>query len=261
MMNESTLQEALAGLPLGEVRFFPRVGSTNTVALKWAEQGARDLSIVIADEQTAGRGRGNRRWFTPPNAALAFSVILGPGRIPGKELGLWSALGGMAVCEGIEAVAHVPAEIKWPNDVLLERKKVAGVLAEAVWQGNALQTVILGIGVNVRPAAVPPSEQLHFPATSLESITGFPVSRISLLREILRSLIRWHRHLDSPAFLTAWEERLVFRGEWVQVTVRGGESLDGRLTGVNSSGALCLQTATGEIQVIPSGEIQLRPAQ
>jgi BirA family biotin operon repressor/biotin-[acetyl-CoA-carboxylase] ligase len=216
---------------------------------------------VIADEQTAGRGRGNRHWFTPPNAALAVSVILDPGRIPGKELGLWSALGGMAVCEGIEAAAHVQAEIKWPNDVLLERKKVAGVLTEAVWQGNTLQTLVLGIGVNVRPAAVPPPDQIHFPATSLESITGFPVPRISLLREILRSLIHWRRHLDSPAFLTAWEERLAFKGEWVQATVRGGESLEGRLTGVNSSGALCLQTAAGEVRVIPSGEIQLRPAQ
>ena len=166
-MDEQTLRKALSNIPLGGLRYLEKTGSTNDVALAWAADGAPDLALVIAGEQTAGRGRGNHTWFTAPRAALAFSLIFRP--LPAEELvtPLFSVLGALAVCE-VLAVQGFHPEIKWPNDVLLSRKKVCGVLAESIWAGTKVDSLVLGIGLNITHEALPPPDQLDFPATCLE---------------------------------------------------------------------------------------------
>jgi BirA family biotin operon repressor/biotin-[acetyl-CoA-carboxylase] ligase len=169
-MDQTSLQALLADLPLGSVRYFATVGSTNDLAGRWVEAGAPDLALVAADEQTAGRGRLNRRWITPPSSALAFSLVL-KNPVEADVL-RYTALGALAVCDALNAALSpvLPAQIKWPNDVIATRRKLAGVLAEAHWQGESLTAVILGIGINVAPPSVPPDEQLNYPATCVESV-------------------------------------------------------------------------------------------
>jgi BirA family biotin operon repressor/biotin-[acetyl-CoA-carboxylase] ligase len=153
-MDERTLRKTLSGIPLGGLRYFEQTGSTNDIALAWAAAGSPDLALVYAEEQTAGRGRGTRRWFTPAGAALAFSLVLRPLAGAEQPISLFSTLGALAVCEALEKHALQP-QIKWPNDVLLNRRKVCGILAESVWLGEQVESVVLGVGLNIKPEAIP----------------------------------------------------------------------------------------------------------
>jgi BirA family biotin operon repressor/biotin-[acetyl-CoA-carboxylase] ligase len=257
-MNEHDLRKALAGLPLGDLRYFDRTGSTNDVALAWATEGAPDLGLVCADEQTAGRGRGSRRWFSPPGAALAFSLVMRPSPEEEKFVPRFSGLGALSVADALGELKLHP-EIKWPNDILLRRRKVSGILVESVWAGEKVDSLVLGIGLNVRPQAVPPGVQLNFPATSLEAEAGQSVDRLGLLRNILEALLRWRPLLPTQAFLHAWEEHLAFRGEQVEVWAEGMPFRPGRLEGLDEDGSLRLRTPQGGIISLQFGEVHLRP--
>ena len=148
--------EQLSRLPVPAYRYLESVTSTNDLALAWAEDGAPDGALVIADTQTAGRGRMTRRWLTPPHSALALSLVLRPNPQEAARLALFSPLGGLALSTALEEQFNLQPQIKWPNDVLLDGKKTAGILAESVWQDGSVQAVVLGIGVNVSPLSVPP---------------------------------------------------------------------------------------------------------
>jgi BirA family transcriptional regulator, biotin operon repressor / biotin---[acetyl-CoA-carboxylase] ligase len=257
-MNEREIRKSLSDLPLGGVRFINQVSSTNDIAIDWAADGASDLSLVCADEQTQGRGRGNRRWFSPPGAALAFSVVFQPRGQEEHSLSLFSGLGALAVCDAL-AQAGLYAEIKWPNDVLLNGCKICGVLAEAVWLGDQLESVILGIGVNVTPAAIPTPDQLFFPATSIESESCQTVDRLILLRDILQSLLYWRELLTKEAFLCAWQARLAYFGQLVEVSGGTDGNRFGRLDGLESDGSLRLVSEQGQTLSVQFGEVRLRP--
>lgn len=258
-MDEHLLRERLADLPIPAVRYFASIGSTNDEALAWAENGSPDGALVVADEQTRGRGRMERRWITRPGAALAFSLVLRPSREESRMAGLFSPLGAMAVSEALLTMG-LPAEIKWPNDVLVGGGKVCGILAESVWQDQHIQAVVLGIGVNVAHDSLPPAEQLTFPATSLEDELGWGLDRIDLLAGILQGLVKWRSCLGHPQFFQVWEQRLAFRGEPVCVERAGGGELRGRLEGVSEDGSLRLRLADGREERVLAGEVSLRPA-
>ena len=262
-MDQASLEKLLSSLPLGGVRYFNTLGSTNDLAARWAAAGAPDLSLVVADEQTAGRGRLQRRWLTPPGAALAFSLVLSqPEAGFAAIMPRLTALGALAVCDTLNAALPpmLPAQIKWPNDVLATRRKLAGVLAEAHWHGEQLKAVILGIGINVAPQSVPPAEELDFPATCLEAVLESPVDRWELLRAVLLKLLEWRQRLDSADLVKAWERRLAFRGEWVRLLQEGDPPLEGQVLGLNPDGALRLRLHSGEVTAFNTGEIRLRPA-
>lgn len=276
-VDQRKLDQLLAGLPLGSRRYFPSVGSTNDLAVRWAAAGAADLSLVVADEQTAGRGRLDRRWYTPSGAGLAFSLILRPAGLPqgfnvsgdGPSPALLmrlTALGALAVCETLnEALPPMlPAQIKWPNDVIATRRKLAGVLVETQWSGDQMQSAVLGIGVNVSPRSVPPAEELNFPATCVEALVEGEVDRWGLLRAVLAKLLEWKQNLDSERFMLAWRGRLAFRGEWVQVIAETGSQdehpviQEGQVAGLDPDGALLLRLRSGETFPLQFGEIRLR---
>ena len=272
-MNERELRRTLSDLPLGGVRYYEQTGSTNDVALAWASAGAPDLALVIADEQTAGRGRLGRKWVTPPGAALAFSLILRPRPVERDVIPLYSALGALAVVSALEEKYGSKPEIKWPNDVLVQGRKLCGILAEAVWLGSQAESVILGIGLNVRAEAVPAADSLDFPATSLETVTGTTnatpqsVDRLSLLHDILAALIAWRPRLGSGEFVQAWEARLAYRGEQVQVWSEASAGVGaegkpiraGQVEGLEHDGSLQLRSPQGEIFSVRFGEVHLRP--
>lgn len=257
-MNQTEFQAALKGLPLGRVAFFETIGSTNDEMATWAAEGAPDCSLAAANEQTAGRGRSGRGWFTPPGAGLAFSVLLRPEGLPDAAATLAAGLGALAVAEALEEIGGLKAQIKWPNDVLLNGKKVSGVLAEANWEGEVLRSLILGIGVNVTPGSVPPPEFLSLPATCVEAAAGRPVAPAALLRAILAGLLAWRPRLGTPEFIAAWEARLAYRDQPVRV-ISGAEELHGTLLGLATDGRLRLLGETGETRLAVAGEIRLRP--
>jgi BirA family transcriptional regulator, biotin operon repressor / biotin---[acetyl-CoA-carboxylase] ligase len=263
-MDERTLRKAFSSIPLGGLRYFEQTGSTNDIALAWAATGAPDLALVYAEEQTAGRGRGNRRWFTPAEAALAFSLVLRP--LPGIEqtISLFSALGALAVCEALAAQGLQP-QIKWPNDVLLNRSKVCGVLAESVWLGEKVESVVLGVGLNIKPQAVPPPELLNFPATCLEDELPpprhqiQPRERAALLGQILQSMLAWRLLVATDIFLQALEGRMAFRGEMVEIWANGQVINSGRLDGLGQDGSLRLLSPLGKVLTVQYGEVHMSP--
>lgn len=257
-MDEPILRKVLSDISLGGLRAFEQTGSTNDVALAWAADGAPDLALVCAEEQTSGRGRGDRRWFTPPGTALAFSLVLRP--LPGEEqsVQLFSGLGALAVWEAL-GMRGLHPEIKWPNDVLLNRSKVCGVLVEAVWMGEKAKSIVLGVGVNVKPEAVPPSDQLNFPATSVETEMGKSVDRLTLLRDILQALCSWRGLLTKDVFHNAWGKHLAFRGERVKILRDGFPVRTGQVEGLERDGSLRLRSDDGQVFTVQFGEVQLFP--
>lgn len=258
-MDEQTLRSGLAGLPLPAIQYFDILPSTNDLALTWAGKGAPDFSLVAADCQSAGRGRLGRRWVTLAGASLAFSLVLRPSPQETDHLALFSPLAGLAVSQALEKLFNLQPIIKWPNDVLLNRKKVVGILAEAVWEGQKVNGVILGIGINVAPSSVPSAHELLFPATSVEQEVGHSVDRIGLLRSVVEELLAWRPNVTSPKFLQAWENRLAFRGEWVKATQIGKAALQGKVVRINRDGNLILLDASGKEIIITAGDIHLRP--
>lgn len=262
-MDGRTLEEMLSNLSLGATRYYQRLGSTNDAAAQWAYAGAPHLALVVADEQTAGRGRLSRHWFTPPRAALAFSLVLRPGeiRLDQGAVARISGLGALAICEAInhELPTSSPAQIKWPNDVLVARLKLAGVLVESQWQADDLQAVILGIGINVAPDSVPPQEELRFPATCIQTVFKRPVDRWRVLYEVLAKILELLPLLSSQEFARAWERNLAFQGERVLAHFDAQPPLEGKIVSLNWDGSLRFQTLTGEELTLQFGEIMLRP--
>jgi BirA family biotin operon repressor/biotin-[acetyl-CoA-carboxylase] ligase len=257
-MDEHAFRKLLSDLPLKSLRYFEQIGSTNDEALAWATGGAPDLSLVYAGQQISGRGRMGRQWFTPPDAALAFSLILRPKGIERENIGLFSGLGALALVVALKKYG-VTAQIKWPNDVLINRRKTAGILVETVWMGAEAESVVLGMGVNVAPEAVPPPEALTFPATCILSEAPMPVERFDLLHTLLVELIALRPKLASESFLRAWDESLAFRGETVRVWVGEAEPIVGQVAGLETDGSLRLSLSGGEIRGVRFGEVHLRP--
>jgi BirA family biotin operon repressor/biotin-[acetyl-CoA-carboxylase] ligase len=210
----------------------------------------------VGDEQTKGRGRQGRSWFTPPAAALAASLVLHPTPEDSPEsLAMYAGLGALAIYDALAELDPRAPEIKWPNDVLLHGKKVSGILAESHWEGDKLKGLILGMGVNISPASIPPSGETNFPATSIDAEFGGSTNRWELLHAILKNIIKWRSVLHQPEFVQTWQARLAFK----DVPVSVGE-VTGRILGLTSAGHLWLRDTAGQEHVFRAGEVHLRPS-
>jgi BirA family biotin operon repressor/biotin-[acetyl-CoA-carboxylase] ligase len=256
-MNQPELKANLAKLPLGSIRYFDSIGSTNDEALAWAANDARDLSLVVANEQTAGRGRLDRPWFTPPSTALAFSLILRPTLDEKPYLSRTVGLAALAIADTIGMLGLAP-QIKWPNDILLNGRKVAGVLIELVWSGEDVDCMVIGVGINITKGAVPTTNILHFPATSLEHVLGAVPDRTKLLHDVLASLISLRPHMRSDSFMASWEKSLAYYGQQVRVEMGGEQSVTGKVIGLASDGSLKLRDENGKDITVRFGDVRLR---
>lgn len=258
-MNQAEFDKAVAGFGFKRAAFFQTIGSTNDVVADWARDGASGLCLAVADEQTQGRGRAGRRWVTPPGSGLAFSILLESApNLESRALSRASGLGALSVCGALETKYKLDPSIKWPNDVLLNGRKVCGVLPEAHWSGERLQALILGIGINVAAKSVPGEALLNFPATSLENEAGTTINAGELLQTVLEKLLFWRERMLLPEFMRAWEDRLAYRGRQVHLETGEGHSLQAELIGLVADGAIKLRLPSGE-RVFQAGEIQLRP--
>lgn len=261
-MDEQTLQQKLSEISVPAVRFFLSTGSTNDEAQTWAKEGAAEYSLVFAEEQSSGRGRSNRRWITAPGAGLACSIIIYPTKTESASLALFSPLAALAISQVLsETYGLKDVKIKWPNDVLVQRKKISGILVESNWIGSQAQVVVIGFGLNVTAASIPPADQLLFPATCLENETGQPVERELLLQQIISKLMAWRPRLLSPEFVETWESSLAFKDELVNIEQPGHWVLTGQVAGIDVHGNLRLRTSIGTEISIASGDLHLRPTE
>jgi len=246
--------------PFGEwIAFFAETGSTNDTAAAMAEQGAPEGATVVALAQTAGRGRLGRDWFSPAGAGLYVSVVCRERR----ALPYVSLAGGVAVADGIRRATGLPVLIKWPNDVVVpdrsapgRRRKLSGVLAEASSGSQGLQYVVLGFGVNLRPAAYPVA--IAAIATSIETELGRDVDAGLVLSGILEALNVQMLALkagDTAAVLQRWRELSPSAvGAPVEWTA-DGRTHRGTTAGIDDGGALLLRTPEGLTRLI-AGEIR-----
>lgn len=260
-MNKTKLTKTLKNLPIGNIAFFKTIGSTNDLAAEWADQGAPDFSVIAADEQTKGRGRTGRKWYTFPGSALAFSVLLHPpSDMKSEQIHLFTGLGSVAVCAALESLYQLHPEIKWPNDILLDRKKVCGVLTEAHWIGDKLQGIILGIGINVTNRSIPLNQELAYPAVCIEDIVGSQVDRTILLKSILEQIIPWRKKINTLEFIQAWNHRLAFKDEGISLVSPNNVTQPAKLLHLESDGGLTVEFSDGQQQTIKAGGIHLRQA-
>jgi BirA family transcriptional regulator, biotin operon repressor / biotin---[acetyl-CoA-carboxylase] ligase len=243
------------------VVFFDTIGSTNDVAMKLAAD-AEEGTVVVANEQTAGRGRYGRTWFSPPATGLYVSIVLKPPSADAEHdrvISLLTLASGVALADAIDAVAAIRAEIKWPNDLIVGGRKLAGILAERVSsaQGNSrtAMPVILGYGINVGANAYPP--ELSDRATDLQSETGRLVERAALCAETLAAVSRRYQDLLAGRFdaiLDAWRARApTSQGAHVSWNTPQGIKT-GVTAGIDDRGALLVQVTHG-IERIVGGEL------
>ena len=263
-LSDEILERALVGRFGRYRRVYDSIDSTNLEALRWAaEQDAAEGSLVVADSQSAGRGRWGRTWLAQPGAALMFSVVLRPeDQVPP---GLVSTVGGLAVATAIEGTTGLSTAIKWPNDVLINQRKISGVLVEARSIGHAENALVLGAGINLhwQPGGVP--AEIADSATSLaheveRSGRGRVPPRAELLGIVLRELEALYDDLSGETGRARIIERATVRSSILggEVTVRfaDGSSTSGVASALRSDGALVLDDGT----VLDSGEIErIRP--
>jgi len=234
------------------VIWYPVVTSTNDRAAALADAGAPEGTVVAAYAQSAGRGRQGRQWVSPAGAGLCVSVLLRP---PPHVVSLLTIAAGVAVAEGIEAATGLRPVLKWPNDLYAGSRKLAGLLAEANIGTSVVQYVVLGIGINVMPAAYP--REIADRTTSLEAELGRAVDRAMLLAECLAALASQYAHLKEghgKEVLAGWRARaaatLGRRVRWEA----DGTPVEGTADNIDETGALIVRTQTGTIRVT-SGEV------
>jgi len=263
-LHAQDVLHGLAGLRLGHpVYLFQQIGSTNDEARRLAQSRAPEGLMVVAEQQTAGRGRAGRHWITPPGSALAFSLVLRPA-VPARQAARLTMIAGLAVAEAVEQIAGVRAALKWPNDLLVDGQKAGGILVESAAESRGdgpdapLDYAIVGIGINVDDAPGP--AEVDFPATALAIQAGRPVDRLRLLRAILQRLeARYPAALIAdPARLYAdWAARLVWLGQLVVAHTPAGE-ITGQADSADPDGALVIRLASGERVRVLAGDIRLR---
>ena len=257
-MNEQSLNHALKDLPVPRIVYFDEIDSTNEQALNLLPTGLEEFTLLVADQQTAGRGRMGRKWVTTPGSSLAFTVILHPKEEERQLMGFFSFLGGVALCMAIETHCGTQPQLKWPNDVLLGGQKTAGILAESSFQGENLAGTALGIGVNLFSGSVPPPEEVMFPATCVADHCFYLPQREYFLAEVLANLIQWRPRIMQREFLYEYQSRLAFTGSKVVLIPPSVEEIDGILMGVDRNGHLVMELDDGEIKAFPVGDVKLR---
>jgi BirA family biotin operon repressor/biotin-[acetyl-CoA-carboxylase] ligase len=245
--------------------YYSSIGSTNEVLKELAVQGAPEGTLVIADEQTAGRGRLDRKWLAPPGTSLLMSLLFRPdpsGRASGRSLAPNQAprltmICSLAIADAIEGLTGLPVGLKWPNDVFVRGKKAGGILTESGTTGGHLDYVVVGMGLNVN-LAISTLPELRGMATSLSEELGREVSRLELLWRILEGIETRYNSLrrgESPH--EEWAARLINLDREVRVTTPEGV-LVGWAEGVDADGALILRTPDGQRKRILIGDVTLR---
>jgi BirA family transcriptional regulator, biotin operon repressor / biotin---[acetyl-CoA-carboxylase] ligase len=254
MFDLPALETAFADtIYAGKLYFSPVTQSTNTDALQAARAGAPHGSVFFADEQLAGRGRGNHAWQSAAGQGLYVSILLRP-TFPAVRLSLLPFVAGLAATSAIYSAAGLTTDLRWPNDLLIGPRKAGGILVEAKAESGNVAYAVVGIGINVHQHELPGN--LATPATSLDLETRSRISRQALLIELLNSLDSESRRLDDPAAVSTTLRRVQQASTWIagrRVHVHGPQACTGVTEGLDENGFLLVRTAAGPVTVQTGG--------
>jgi len=239
-----------------EIVYFPELDSTNRKAKELAAEGAPEGTLVVAEEQTRGRGRIGRSWHSPFQTGIYMSLILRP-KLPPNEAPKITLVTGVAVAEALLAVTPLKPDIKWPNDILVRGRKICGILTETSTEMDAIDFVVVGVGMNVNTREFP--DDLKEIATSVSLETGKTFDRVMLMREFLRQfehLYTTFLHSGFESIGKRWSELSILLGKDVSVHMID-RTCKGRVMELDRDGALIIKGEHGELEKIYSGDIHI----
>lgn len=241
-----------------DIYYYDQVDSTQTIAQELANKGVKEGAIVVADEQTGGRGRMARAWYSPKETGIWMSLILRP-KIPIQHTPQLTLLTAVAIVQAIEEISGLSPVIKWPNDILINGKKVVGILTELQAEADRVHAVIIGMGINVN------QNQDHFPvhikeiATSLFIEKGKYFTRAEIIQKILLSFERLYDQFLKDGFKpikSLWESYAISLKQMITARTLSG-TIRGKAIGINDEGVLLVQTEEGEVKHIYSADIEI----
>jgi BirA family biotin operon repressor/biotin-[acetyl-CoA-carboxylase] ligase len=259
LLPEEVYQGLKTRVLTGPVHYFETLDSTNNYAKDLAAQGAPEGTVVIAETQTGGRGRLGRDWDSPPGVGLYVSVVLRP-LLPPLELPRITLTTAVAVVRTVRRVTELTPGIKWPNDLLVQGRKLGGILTEMETESDCIRHVVVGLGLNVNNRKFP--SELGATATSLAQVAAGPFSRVDLLKawlEEFEDLYERFLNQEFPEILAEWKRYTVTLGRPVTVK-QGPREISGQAVDVAADGALIIQIPSGELVQVTSGEIAPEPA-
>ena len=239
-----------------EVHLYPEVASTNTLAMAMAADGAPEGTVVIAEQQTGGKGRLGRKWISP-KGNLYLSVVLRP-EIPMHKAPLITLMGAVAVANTIRKTCGLEAGIKWPNDILISGKKVSGLLTEMSAEQDRIRHVVLGIGLDVNMPLDELPPDVRALTSTLAAEAGAKIDRLALLQDLLRELESRYQDflVNDQEILRVWTSFNTTIGS--RVTVSGaGEALEGLAQGIDSEGRLLVRLDDGAVRMVAAGDVNI----
>ena len=258
-IDKSQLVARLKTKTIGkQLRIYEELTSTNDKIREFAEAGADEGLAILANEQTGGRGRLSRKWDSPPNMGLWFSILLRPN-LNLKKSGLLPLTAAVAVADGIERELAIKPQTKWPNDLLLQGKKFCGILSEAKIIEDNFKFIILGIGINLNQKLQNFPDTFRSHATSLSLHVNKKIDKTALLAKILESFEKWYHELAKKRFnsiLKEWKTRCAHLGSQVKI-VTPNEEITGIAEDISKNGLLLLRTQDGERKEILAGDCHL----
>ncbi len=259
VLTEAECRPRLAGCRLGNpVYCYGETDSTNVRARVLAEEGALEGTLVTAESQTAGRGRRGRSWISPPGDGLWFSFLLRPEFHP-YDAPILTLAAALAVSGGIRDVCGLPVMIKWPNDIVLSGKKVAGILTELSAEAEQIRYVVVGVGINVNIAEFP--EEIRGTATSLYLESGCRRNRCDILAAVMKRMEEYYevckKTRDLSGLMESYTKELVNLGREVSV-ISGQGTYRGICEGIDRSGRLLVRRPDGTLEKVLSGEVSVR---
>lgn len=256
-LDVDLVQQGLTSSRFGKsFHYFREIGSTNSHARELAEAGAAEGTVVVAESQSLGRGRLGRRWESPAFKNLYLSILLRPKLSP-AHAAQTTLMAAVALADAVDVYAPGRTAIKWPNDILIGTKKLAGILTEASCDAERLHYVILGVGINLNYTSDAMPEDIRRRATSLLEVTGKPVHRESILQGLLRGMERCYGELEEAGFAALaprWLSYFAWRGRRVRVELLDQVTI-GTATGIDRDGALVLVDDRGVGQRILAGDV------
>ncbi|MTH52142.1 biotin--[acetyl-CoA-carboxylase] ligase [Bacillus mangrovi] len=258
-LSKGEIQSGLNTQFIGQSIYYEKsVPSTQKIAHRLAGEGAADGTVVIADEQTEGRGRLARVWYSPIHTGIWMSCILKP-KIPISQTPQLTLLAAVAIVQAIEETTGISPSIKWPNDILINGRKAVGILTELQAEADSVHSVIIGTGINVNQSPEDFPAGIQQIATSLKIEKGSEVSRAVLVQAILRNLEQLYTAYLSSGFRPVkllWESYAISLGKTVIARTLQG-TITGKAIGINDEGVLLLETMNGSIEKIYSADIEL----
>ena len=258
VMDIHRLQSLLETRTFGrKLKYLDRVPTTQQTAHEWKQEGAGEGALVLAEQQTAGRGRRGRSWHSPPGTGIWMSLILEP-RIHVNRVPQLTLLAAVALCRSLKQTTGLPVGIKWPNDLLIRGRKISGILLESVAEDERLQYVVAGIGINVNQEAEDFPEDLRNKAASLKMEAGRPMDREQLLASFLKEWESLYMHYLKNGFAivrTLWESYSVTLGCKVEVQTSEG-LVSGKALQLDEQGGLRIDRGNGNVTTVYAGEVR-----